>query len=416
MALMGGGLTIGLWMLVWKANDNVSLGTNLVNSAPMEQARDTVGPSREPGIGTQTKLSPSGNQLAGAASPYLREAALQPVHWLPWSEAAFRRAQQEDKPILLDIGAIWCHWCHVMDVESYENEEIARLINKFFVAIKVDMDERPDIDRRYQQAVKAISGSGGWPLTAFLTPQGKVFYGGTYFPPEERFGRPGLKTILPGVAEAYRTRKDEVLASAEQLSKRLERFGAESIQKGLLSDGLVQVISKKMVQQFDSVNGGFGTSVKFPSGSAIELALAKYFVDHDPKMLELVTKTLDAMAQGGVYDQIGGGFFRYSTDPQWRVPHFEKMNYDNAELLMNYLHAYQATGKTLYRETAQGIIRYLNGVLSDQANGGFYAHQDADMTREDDGDYYTWTVQEVRSALPKAEAEVIIRYYDIRPR
>jgi hypothetical protein len=333
---------------------------------------------------TATAFPKPGNQLAGAASPYLREAALQPVYWLPWSEEAFKRARAEDKPILLDIGAVWCHWCHVMDVESYENPEIARLINKFFIAVKVDMD-------------------------------GEIFFGGTYFPPDDRGGRPGLKTLLPRVADAYKTRKEEILAGAAQLTAELKKFAEDSIREGEVSDQLVSAIVNNMAQRFDSVNGGFGTGVKFPSGSAIELALAKYYVDRNPRMLEIATKTLDAMARGGVYDQIGGGFFRYSTDPQWRVPHFEKMNYDNAELLLNYLHAYQATDQGLYKEIALGIMSFLNNVLSDQTNGGFYAHQDADMTREDDGDYYTWTVQEVKNALPDDEAQVILRYYGIRP-
>lgn len=397
-----GGLIIGLlWMTQWKM------------AAPAFGGRDASSPAAAEE--SPAPRAQAGNQLAGAPSPYLREAALQPVHWLPWGEEAFRRARQEDKPILLDIGAVWCHWCHVMDVESYDNQGIADLINRQFVAIKVDMDERPDIDRRYQLAVQAIAGSGGWPLTAFLTPDGNVFYGGTYFPPDDRFGRPGLKTLLPKIVEVYRTRKADVLASAEQISTGLKRYASESIRSGDISDQLVAAIVNDMAQRFDSVNGGFGTGVKFPAGSAIELALARYFTDRDRKMLVIVTKTLDAMAQGGVYDHIGGGFFRYATDPQWKVPHFEKMNYDNAELLMNYLHAYQATGKALYRDIAQGIMRYLNDVLSDQANGGFYAHQDADMTREDDGDYYTWTVEEVKHALSQAEAQVMLRYYDIQP-
>lgn len=398
-----GGIAFGLLGV------SVVMGLWITNS----NGKDAVIPSME----NQVPLAvvQTGNQLAGAASPYLREAALQPVHWLPWGEEAFRQAQREDKPILLDIGAVWCHWCHVMDVESYDNQEIARLINQNFIAIKVDMDERPDIDRRYQQAVQALTGRGGWPLTAFLTPEGQVFFGGTYFPPEDRGGRVGLKGLLPQVAEAYKMRKDQVLASAEQLAIGLTRVGAQSIRKGKISETLVQTIAANMAERFDPVNGGFGTGVKFPAGSAIELALARHFINQDPGMLELVTTTLDAMAHGGVYDHIGGGFFRYSTDPEWRVPHFEKMNYDNAELLTNYLHAYQATGKALYRDIAQGIMVYLNTVLSDQTDGGFYAHQDADMTREDDGDYYTWTVDEVRHALPEPEAEVILRYYAIFP-
>ena len=405
MALIGGALTTVLWMTDWKAG----------------AVRNVVGQSQVPATVLEIKARPAalsgpGNQLGGAASPYLREAARQPVHWMPWTEAAFRRAQQEDKPILLDIGAVWCHWCHVMDVESYENDGIADIINSYFVPVKVDMDERPDIDHRYQQAVQALSGTGGWPLTAFLTPEGKVFFGGTYFPPDDRLGRPGFKTLLIKIAAVYKSQKTEVLASAEKISAGLKRFASESIQSGDFSEDLVDAAMKSMVQHLDSVNGGFGTGVKFPAGGAIELALALYFEKRDSQMLNVVTKTLDGMAHGGVYDHIGGGFFRYSTDPQWRVPHFEKMNYDNAELLVNYLHAYQATGRMLYKQMAEEIMGYLNAVLSDQANGGFYAHQDADMTREDDGDYYTWTVQEIRNALSKDEAEVILRYYDVQPR
>ena len=356
---------------------------------------------------------PSKNSLADAASPYLREAGHQPVHWQPWGKAAFRLAQEADKPILLDIGAIWCHWCHVMDVESYENQEIAEVINRHFIAIKVDMDERPDIDRRYQEAVQALSGQGGWPLTAFLTPGGQVFFGGTYFPPTAREGRVGLKELLPALVEAYAEGKADVLASAAQLSNTLVRYGRRSLQQGEVSEALIETVVTSMTKEFDREHGGFGTGTKFPSGSAMELALARHFHQPDPIFIQLVTKTLDAMATGGMYDHLGGGFFRYTTDPGWTIPHFEKMNYDNAELLMNYLHAYQATEIDLYRERAEGILGYLTEVLSDQRSGGFYAHQDADMTREDDGDYYTWTVQEVREALPPEEAEIILRYYGI---
>lgn len=413
--LVTGGLIVRAWSIEWARQIVVSERAAAVSPGLTKAAT----PAQDPSTGSSASAAsriPVGNQLASAASPYLREAALQPVHWLPWGEDAFKRARAEDKPILLDIGAVWCHWCHVMDVESYENPEIASLINRYFVAVKVDMDERPDIDRRYQQAVQAISGSGGWPLTAFLTPEGKVFFGGTYFPPDDRGGRPGLKNLLPKIAEVYKARKEEVLASAEQISAGLKKFAEDSIREGEVSDQLVAAIVNNMAQRFDAANGGFGDGVKFPAGSAIELALATAYLDQDPKMLKIVTTTLDAMAHGGVYDQIGGGFFRYATDPQWRVPHFEKMNYDNAELLVNYLHAYQATGKVLYKDIARGIMRYLDTVLSDQANGGFYAHQDADMTREDDGDYYTWTVQEVKNALPDDEAQVVLRYYGIQPR
>ncbi len=359
---------------------------------------------------------PSGNQLAGAASPYLREAGHQPVHWQAWGEEAFRRAQLEDKPILLDIGAVWCHWCHVMDRESYNNKEIARLINRDFIAIKVDRDERPDIDRRYQEAIRALTGNGGWPLTAFLTPEGQVFFGGTYFPPETREEQTGLKALLPHVANVYKEQKTTVIAHAHDIATSLTQRGLAMNRKGHVSDTLVQNMLTRMRQQFDPVYGWFGTKIKFPAGSAMELALARHFIDRKSSFLSLAVQTLDAMAYGGIYDQIGGGFFRYSTDPQWRVPHFEKMNDVNAELLINYLHAYQATGNGFYREVAEGIMQYLNTVLSDQKHGGFYAHQDADMTQDDDGAYYTWTLEEVDAVLSQEEAAVIRRLYDIRPK
>jgi uncharacterized protein len=395
-----GGLILGGCLFATTASVMVSAGTDATQSAQRV-------PAGEPGR--------SVNQLAQEVSPYLQEAARQPVHWLPWGEPAFRQAREGDKPILLDIGAIWCHWCHVMEKESYENPEVARLINEHFAAIKVDRDERPDVDRRYQQAVAMISGTGGWPLTVFLTPEGKVIYGGTYFPADDRDGRVGLKTLLLRVAAAYKSREAEVLKGTEMLAQALKRLESEASQRAPLSARLVDLVVSDLVQQFDPVHGGFGSEAKFPTGSRIELAMARYFVDRNPKMLEIATKTLDAMILGGIYDQLGGGVFRYSTDPQWKIPHFEKMNYDNAEFLVNLVHAYQATGKEHYRTAAYETMHYLNTTLSDQRHGGFYAHQDADMGRADDGDYYTWTVQEVRKALASEEAEVLLRYYDVQP-
>jgi uncharacterized protein len=401
VAVIVAGIAIGAWNVFFESKKSAVSDQRSIGEDLLSKMRALVDPPR--------------NRLAGAASPYLHDAARQPVHWYPWGEQAFRRARDEGKPILLDIGAVWCHWCHVMDEESYENKEIAALINRYFIAVKVDMDERPDIDSRYQQAVQAISGSGGWPLTAFLTSDGNVFYGGTYFPPEDRAGRPGLKTILPKIGDLYQTRKEEMEAGAKQIATAVGQFTSESIREGALSKKLVNDLFAEIVKRFDPVHGGFGDGVKFPSSGAIELSLALHFDDGTKKALDLVTKTLDGMARGGIYDQIGGGFFRYSTDPGWRVPHFEKMNYDNAALLINYLHAYQATGKPLYREVAEGIMKYLSGVLSDPKNGGFYAHQDADMSRNDDGGYYTWTVEEIQDALSEDEAEVLLRYYDVRP-
>lgn len=353
------------------------------------------------------------NQLATAASPYLRGAAKQPVAWYPWGDEAFRLAKALDRPILLDIGAVWCHWCHVMDEETYGDAEVARLINAHFVAIKVDRDERPDIDARYQRTVQALVGQGGWPLTVFLTPAGHAFHGGGTFFPDDRFGRPSFKKLLPAIAEAYRERRDRVVALAGRLQRFLAEAHASSLRTAALSPGLVKNVAQALARFFDPVHGGFGQGPKFPAGASLDLALRLYAEDGDQHMLRIATVTLDHMARGGVRDHLGGGFHRYAVDREWRVPHFEKLDYDNAQLLLNYLGAYQATQEERYRKVAEGIIGYVDRVMSDRQRGGFYAHQDADMGPGDDGGYYTWTLEEVRAALPKDEAEVIARYYGI---
>lgn len=353
------------------------------------------------------------NQLANASSPYLRDAAGQPVAWYPWGDKAFRLAKELDRPILMDIGAIWCHWCHVMDHETYSNPEVAQLINNAFIAIRVDRDERPDIDVRYQQAVRAITGYSGWPLTVFMTPEGKVFYGGGTFFPDDRFGRPGFKKLLPKLAELYTDRREMILKSADKLYAALSTWEEDKLKKAPLSPSLVETITQSMVRLFDEVHGGLGPGPKFPHTGAIELALRVYAEKGDEQMLKIATTTLDAIAKGGIHDRLGGGFHRYASDQAWRIPHFEKLTTVNALLLMNYLGAYQATKEVRYREVAEGIIAYTNGVLSDQKRGGFYAHQDADVDPGDDGSYFTWTIQEVKAALSKEEAEVLLRYYGI---
>jgi uncharacterized protein YyaL (SSP411 family) len=353
------------------------------------------------------------NKLKGEKSPYLQSAAHQPVHWLPWGEEAFQRAKNEDKPILLDIGAVWCHWCHVMDGESYENPEVAEIINNQFIPVKVDRDERPEIDSRYQAAVAAISGQGGWPLTALLTPDGKVFYGGTYFPPEDRYGRPGLKRILETLGEKYRSDRAAIVQSSEELYSHLQKAAIRSTDSLELSGALVDSALSSISSSFDIRNGGFGEAPKFPHASAIELLLWKHFLTGDKWMSTVIDSTLKMMARGGVYDQLAGGFHRYSTDERWIVPHFEKMLYDNAELLRNYIHANQATGDEFFKETALSIISFINTVLSDQERGGFYASQDADVGMNDDGDYFTWTTEEAKAALSPDEFEVISMYYHL---
>ncbi|HWW50900.1 MAG TPA: thioredoxin domain-containing protein [Verrucomicrobiae bacterium] len=355
------------------------------------------------------------NRLKDSVSPYLRSAAHQPVDWHEWGPQAFEKARNEGKPVLLDIGAVWCHWCHVIDRESYENPEIAAMINQLFVPVKVDRDERPDVDARYQSAVSAISGQGGWPLTAFLTPDGKPFYGGTYFPPEDAMGRPGLKRILLAVSEAFKTRRAEVDSSAQTLEDAVAR--AEVLQggRGEFDAGVVDAIIESTLGMFDQTHGGFGHAPKFPHASAIDLLLERYQATREARLLHAAERTLEAMALGGVYDQIGGGFHRYSVDERWCVPHFEKMSYDNSELLKSFLHGYQVTGHSIFRETAEGIIAWVGDVLSDPEHGGFYTSQDADQTLDDDGDYFTWTRAEVRKTLSPEESRAVEIFYDVAP-
>jgi uncharacterized protein YyaL (SSP411 family) len=353
------------------------------------------------------------NRLKDSASPYLRSAAHQPVDWHEWGEEAFAKARAEGKPILLDVGAVWCHWCHVIDRESYENSEIAALINENYVPVKVDRDERPDVDSRYQSAISAISGQGGWPLTAFLTPDGKPFFGGTYFPPEDAMGRPGFRRILLGVAEAFRARRAEVDSSADALAEAVARAELHRTARGDFDAKIVDSIIESGQKLFDPEHGGFGDSPKFPHSSMIDLVLERAHWKGGEPLLYLAGKTLDGMAAGGFRDHLGGGFHRYSVDDHWCVPHFEKMSYDNSELLKNYLHGYQLTGNPVYREVAEGTIAWVTEVLSDQERGSFYASQDADQTLEDDGDYFTWTQAEVREVLTEEEARVIELYYDV---
>jgi uncharacterized protein len=356
------------------------------------------------------------NGLKNSASPYLRSAAHQPIDWNEWGEEAFAKARAEEKPVLLDIGAVWCHWCHVIDRESYENPEIAAMINKFYIPVKVDRDERPDVDARYQSAVSALSGQGGWPLTAFLTPDGKPFFGGTYFPPDDAGGRPGFKRILLAISEAFKSRRAEVDQSADALAEAVAKAEIFHGARGVFDARVIDSVIDSAHKQFDPTHGGFGQAPKFPHAGTIDLLLERHQQTRDLELLQIAERTLEGMALGGVYDQIAGGFHRYSVDERWCVPHFEKMTYDNSELLRNFLHGYQVTGEPLFRETAEGIIAWVGEVLSDPERGGFFASQDADQTLDDDGDYFTWTQQEVRAVLAPDESRVAEDYYDIGPR
>ena len=374
----------------------------------------------------------SENRLKDSASPYLRSAAHQPIDWHEWGKSAFTRAKAEDKPILLDIGAVWCHWCHVIDRESYENPEIAKIINEHFVPVKVDRDERPDVDSRYQSAISAISGQGGWPLTGFLMPDGKPFFGGTYFPPEDHMGRPGFRRVLLAVADAYKQKREDLARTAETLAEAVAKAEAFSGARAEFDLSIVDAQIASITQLFDIRNGGFGQAPKFPHASAIDLVLERYRQSGEKHLLAMAETTLEKMAKGGVYDQLEGGFHRYSVDERWVVPHFEKMSYDNSELLKNYLHAslFRHDDKSavkgtdskrwdprfsLFQEIAEGIILFVSEELSDKEHGGFYASQDADYSLDDDGDYFTWTLDEVRAILSPEQSRVIELYYDIEP-
>lgn len=353
------------------------------------------------------------NRLVSEPSAYLKSAAHQPVDWYPWSDAAFARARAEDKPILLDIGAVWCHWCHVMDGESYEDAAVAAVLNADFVCIKVDRDERPDVDARYQRAVQALTGQGGWPLTAFLTPEGEVFFGGTYFPPEEnQFRRPGFRSVLKQVVGIYRRQREKVAENATAI----RRHVAESLDEaktGAVSVATLERGASEMARVFDIRYGGFGTAPKFPHPAAVQFLLARWYDTREDWMREIVEKTLTGMARGGIRDQVGGGFHRYAVDERWIVPHFEKMSYDNSELLHAYLDGYAALGNPLFRDVADGIVSWVLEVLADREGGVFFTSQDADVRFGDDGDYWTWTLEELGEALPEAALPVASRVFDV---
>ncbi|RMF30414.1 MAG: thioredoxin domain-containing protein [Candidatus Nitrosothermus koennekii] len=352
------------------------------------------------------------NRLAKESSPYLLQHADNPVDWYPWSEEALKRAKEEDKPIFLSIGYSACHWCHVMEHESFENEEIAEIMNKHFINIKVDREERPDIDEIYQRVCQLATGTGGWPLSVFLTPDLKPFYVGTYFPPEDRYSMPGFKTLLQQLAEAWRYNRDAIEKQAEQIVKGLKQLdefaikGTDSIDKSILDEAAVNLL-----QSADTINGGFGPAPKFPNSMLLSFMLRYYRFSNISKFKEFVFLTLDKMSEGGIYDQIGGGFHRYSTDSKWLVPHFEKMLYDNALLPIVYAEAYQLSKDQRYakivRETLDYVIREMR---SDE--GGFYSTQDADSEGVE-GKYYTFTKDEIYKLLDKRDAEIICKYYGI---
>ena len=351
------------------------------------------------------------NRLAGESSPYLRQHQHNPVDWYPWCDEALERARREDKPILLSIGYSACHWCHVMERESFENPAIAALMNASFVSVKVDREERPDLDTIYMNAVQMLTGSGGWPLTVFLTPAGEPFYGGTYFPPEDRYGRPGFPRVLETLARAWRDSRDEVTRSTQQLMAGLGQLSRFDAKPDALHPDTVARGAERLLQHCDPDEGGIGDAPKFPNVPVFALLLRHHQATRRPELLQAVTRTLTAMARGGIHDQLGGGFHRYSVDAHWLVPHFEKMLYDNVQLAPLYLDAFLVTGDPLYRVVARATFDYLLREMT-HPEGGLYSTQDAD-TEGEEGKTYLWRIEEIRSLLDAETADILCRYYQV---
>jgi len=351
------------------------------------------------------------NHLIKETSPYLLQHAHNPVDWYPWSAEAFEKARQENKPVLLSIGYSACHWCHVMAHESFEDEQIAGLMNENFVNIKVDREERPDLDQIYMNAVQMMTHHGGWPMTVFLTPEGMPFYGGTYFPPEDRYNMPGFARVLISLAEAYRERPEDIAQTSVSVLSELRRLSVANASEASFSKDLLESAYKGMVSSYDSVNGGFGGAPKFPPAMALEFLLRTYDRTGKEEALEIISHTCQKMASGGIYDQLGGGFHRYSTDAKWLVPHFEKMLYDNALLSRMYLHYYQSTHEAFARNIAEGILDYVLREMTDPA-GGFYSTQDADSEGHE-GKFFVWDIEEINKALGERDAALFCDYYNI---
>ncbi|HEX8738074.1 MAG TPA: thioredoxin domain-containing protein [Pyrinomonadaceae bacterium] len=351
------------------------------------------------------------NHLINETSPYLLQHAHNPVDWYAWGEEAFAKARAEDKPLLVSIGYSACHWCHVMEHESFEDEQTAAIMNEHFVNIKVDMEERPDVDQIYMNFVQLTTGHGGWPMNVFITPDKIPFFGGTYFPPAPRYQMPSWQQVLVSVAQAYRDKRDELLHSANEVLGEMRRVGLAESGAGTLSLDQMDAAFLSFTRTFDATNGGFGGAPKFPPSMSMEFLLRYFYRTKDEKALEMVTHTCAKMAHGGMYDQLGGGFHRYSVDAVWLVPHFEKMLYDNAQLARVYLHVYQVTKDEFYKRIAVETLEYVRREMFD-AKGGFYSTQDADSEGVE-GKFFVWTPQEVEEILDEREAQIFNFYYDV---
>jgi uncharacterized protein len=362
------------------------------------------------GSGHTVTSSPRSNRLVHETSPYLLQHAHNPVDWYPWGTEAFERARAEDRPVLLSVGYSACHWCHVMERESFENDDTAALMNRLFVNIKVDREERPDVDQIYMQAVQSMTGHGGWPMTVFLTPDGVPFYGGTYFPPVDRHGMPGFPRLLEAIAEAYRSRRGEVVESGRQLVEQMGQSERLQSSASLLTDEILFGAYQSISREFDERDGGLGSAPKFPQPMNWEFMLRFGKRARNGRAQEMTRLTLTRMARGGMYDQLGGGFHRYSVDAHWLVPHFEKMLYDNAQLASLYLHGWLATGDREYRRVTEETLDYILKEMT-HPQGGFFSAQDADSEGVE-GKFFVWSAEEIRAALPDAGlADAALAYW-----
>ena len=367
------------------------------------------------------------NKLSLEKSPYLLQHADNPVDWHPWGDAIFDLSKKEDKPIFLSIGYSTCHWCHVMEHESFEDEVTAEIINKYFIPVKVDREERPDIDQIYMSAVMSMTGSGGWPLNVFLTSEGKPFFGGTYFPPEQKWGNPGFKDVLLSINHAWQNDREKIIQSGDKLTDIISQNLPGKNKPSDIEEDILQKSYGYFARNFDANYGGFGSAPKFPSSHNLSLLLREYNVSNNKQILKMVDLTLRKMAEGGMYDHLGGGFHRYSTDGQWQIPHFEKMLYDQAMLVQSYVEMYQVTGDEFFANVAKNILDYVIRDMT-HSNGGFYSAEDADSIdpydevaqsnqehepEKKEGAYFLWTEDEIDSLLTE-NSEIFKFYYGIK--